>query len=69
MSEELYQQYVERICIAIEDGLGTPEHAMRMAREQLTADTRKLGMSPSDRFALANKFKRRVREEGILDNN
>ena len=69
MSEKLYQEYIERICIVLTDGLGTQDFAIRTARSQLMDSTRDGSLSSVERVRLAAEFKARATEEGIIEYN
>ena len=69
MTEELYLQYAERICIVIADGLGTQDFAIRTARAQLMDSTKGGTLSSVERVRLAAEFKARATEEGIIEIN
>ena len=67
MEKKLYSDYIERISICAEDM--PEEKAIGIARAQVLLDLDPKEYPANKRYGMVGRFRRRAREEGIIENN
>lgn len=66
MDEKLYEEYIERICIGIEDALLPEGVATLQAGKEITPALSAAGLKYSSLRTELNKYRNRARAEGII---